>query len=597
MSRQLKFLRTTLPIVGFSILGACATSTGVRTSPTIAPAYSPADAAGMTQSALLNRADSAWKAESYVLAASLYSTAVARDSSNSLAVFRLATLRSWDNQLVEGIRLYRRYVALEPGDVEGRLSLARAVAWSAQYQPAIAIYDSILVANPSQRDAVLGRAQTLAWSGRLDDAISIYKSWVTAHPTDREASLDYARALSWNGDLGQAEKMYADLARTGDANAQKGLARVIAWRGDLERSERAWQQVLDIRPNDAEALTGLAQTLRWQGRQSDAESALELALQTNPAYSDARALLPWVQADLRPSVVVTGFGSNDSDENRVNGLTVDYANPAWWNTTFGGRYTERRANFVEIDSKVEGADLFGAWQHSSWQIRLDGGASRHSSSVGESAVKSQTLANGGVHAAGMLGRMLRVGFGASRSPFDETALLIANGVISSEYSGDAELALPARLSLAGGASYARLTGGTRDNNRSAFSSTLRWKYNRNWSLAVGGREFAYDTTSTDGYFAPRRYVLAEASTRGHIGGELGWNGNADVGLGRQSIDFFGPTSEARLAERAALSLGYRFDPRQEMTLSGSYANVAAAGQSGGSEYKAYSVSLRVRMGL
>lgn len=597
MSRQFEFLRAALPIVGFSALAACAASTGIPISPTVTPAYGALDVAGISQSTLLNRADSAWKAESYVLAASLYSAAVARDSSNSLAVFRLATLRSWDNDLQDGIHLYRRYVALEPGDVDGRLSLARAIAWSAQYQSAIAIYDSVLAGNPSNRDALLGRAQTLAWSGRLDDALSTYKAWVAAHPTDREASLDYARALSWNGDLGKAEKMYTDLARTGDANAQKGLARVIAWRGDLERSERAWQQVLDIRPNDAEALTGLAQTLRWQGRQSDAESRLQQALQTNPAYSDARALLPWVQADLRPSVVVTGLGTNDSDENRATNLMVDYANPARWNTTFGGRYTERRANFVAIDSKVEGVNLFGAWQQASWQIRVDGGASRHSSSVGESAVKSQTLANGGLHASGMLGRILRIGFGASRSPFDETALLIANGVISSEYAGDAELMLPARFSLAGGASYARLTGGTRDNNRNAFSSTLRWKYNRNWSLAVGGREFGYDTTSTDGYFAPRRYALAEASTRGHIGGELGWNGDADVGLGRQSIDFFGSTSEARLAERAALSLGYRFDPRQEMTLSGGYANVAAPGQRGGSEYRMYSLSLRVRIGL
>jgi len=52
--------------------------------------------------------------------------------------------------------------------------------------------------------------------------------------------------------------------------------------------------------------------------------------------------------------------------------------------------------------------------------------------------------------------------------------LIANGVVSSEYSGEAELALPARFTLSGVASRARLTGGTRDNTRDAFSSTLGW---------------------------------------------------------------------------------------------------------------------------
>jgi tetratricopeptide (TPR) repeat protein len=597
MSPHFNFFRAALLTSAFAAFAGCATSTERAVSTTITPAYAAQEIGGVTQAALLTRADSAWKAESFGLAAALYSAAVSRDSSNSFAIFRLATLRSWDNQLDEGVRLYRRYVALEPADVEGRVSLARAIAWSGQYPAAISVYDSILANDATFRDAVLGRAQTLAWSGRLDEALNIYKQWVVEHPTDHEASLDYARALSWNGDLGQAERIYAGLARTGDANAQKGLARVVAWRGELERSERAWQQVLDIRPNDAEALTGLAQTLRWQGRQADAQSALELALQTNPAYGDARALLRWVQADLRPSVIVSGLGTNDSDENRATTLMVDYVNPARWNTMFGGRYTGRRADFVAVNSKVDAVDLFTTWQQASWQIRLQGGESRHSSTVGASAVKSQTIASGVLRASGMVGRMLRVGFGASRSPFDETALLIANGVISSEYSVDGEITLPARFSLGGAASRARLTGGSRDNDRNAFSSTLRWKYNRNWSLAIGGGGYGYDTTSTDGYFAPRRYLLSEASTRAHLGGELGWNSDADFGLGRQSIDFFGSTSEARLAERATLSLGYRFDPRQEMTLSGGYANVAAPGQTGGSEYKAYSLSLRMRLGL
>ena len=101
---------------------------------------------------------------------------------------------------------------------------------------------------------------------------------------------------------------------------RKGLARVIASRGELERSERAWRQVLDIRPNDAEALTGLAQTLSWQGRPSDAETALQLALQANPAYGDARTLLRWVRADLRPSATITALGTNDSDHNRATTL-------------------------------------------------------------------------------------------------------------------------------------------------------------------------------------------------------------------------------------------------------------------------------------
>jgi tetratricopeptide (TPR) repeat protein len=391
--------------------------------------------------------------------------------------------------------------------------------------------------------------------------------------------------------------MYTRLARTGDANAQKGLARVIASRGELERSERAWRQVLDIRPNDAEALTGLAQTLSWQGRPSDAESALQLALQANPAYGDARTLLRWVQADLRPSATITGLGTNDSDHNRATTLLVDYARPGWWNTTLGGRYTGRRANFAAIDSRVDGVDLFARWQPGTWQVRADAGVVHHSSTLIVSPTKPPNIGTGGLQVSGHLSRALKLGIGASRAPFDETALLIANGVVSSEYSGEAELTLPARFTLAGGASRARLTGGSRDNTRDAFSSSLRWAYNRQWSIAVGGRQFGYDTTSTDGYFAPRRYTLAEVSGRGRVGGQLGWNADADIGLGSQSIEFFGSSAGSRLAERAALSAGYRFDPSREIALVGGYANVAAPGQTGGSEYRFYSFAIRARFGL
>jgi tetratricopeptide (TPR) repeat protein len=596
MHRLLAFRRSSLTLAAFVIPAACATATG---RPTVTGAVTPADhvAEPVNQKVLLVRADSAWQAGSYILATSLYETAVAHDSSASLAIFRLATLRSWDNRLDEGVKLFRRYVALNPDYAEGRLSLARALAWGGHYSSAIAIYDSVIDLNRNYRDAVLGRAQTLAWAGQLPQALGTYKQWAADHPTDREASLEYARALAWNGQLDEAETIYTQLARTGDANAQKGLARVIAWRGELQRSEQAWREVLDIRPNDAEALTGLAQILSWQGRASDAETALQLALQANPAYGDARALMRWVRADLRPSATITGLGTNDSDHNRATNLLVDYAQPTWWNTTLGGRYTGRRANFAAIDSRVDGVDLFARWQPGTWQIRADAGVAHHSSTLVPSPTKPANIGIGGLQVSSHLGRTLKLGVGASRAPFDETALLIANGVVSSEYSGEAELALPARFTLAGGASRARLTGGSRDNTRDAFSSTLRWAYNRQWSVAVGGRQFGYDTTSTDGYFAPRRYTLGEVSGRGRIGGQLGWNADADVGFGRQSIEFFGSSAGSRLAERAAISAGYRFDPSHEITLLSGYANVAAPGQTGGSEYRMYSFALRARLGL
>jgi tetratricopeptide (TPR) repeat protein len=597
MTPTLNSRRLLLALATASTLSAFATTAAAQVGVAdsrIAPTADP-----VSQRATLARADSAWEAGGYLLAAQLYEAILARDSSSHIALYRLATLRSWDNRFDEGIALFRRYIALEPDYTEGRMALARTIAWSGRYSSAIAIYDSVLTRQPTYRDAVLGRAQTLAWAGRLGEALSAYKQWVTAHPTDRNASIEYARALAWNGQMDDAERMYTELAKTGNANAKKGLARMIGWRGELDRSERTWREVLATDPADPEALTGLAQVLSWQGRQSDAETALQAALRANPAYGEARTLLRWVQADMRPSVTITGMGINDSDNNRSTSFALDYVERAPWNGTVGARYVERWANFAAIDSRADAANFFARWQPAatSWQFRVDAGVTRHSTSFVPTSAPKTTIMNGALSASGKVGRSLTLRMGASRAPFDETALLIANGVVSSEMAGEAEIALPARFSLLGAASQARLTGGARENTRNAFSSTLRWTRSRSWSLAVGARQFGYDTTSSDGYFAPKKYTLAEGSARGRIGGQLGWNADADVGLGQQRIELFGSNASSRLAERAAISLGYRFDPAHEISAAGGYANVAAPGQTSGSEYKWYTFSLRARVGF
>jgi tetratricopeptide (TPR) repeat protein len=587
--------RALLAFTAFTAMSACAT-TGTR-APAGVAASAAADDPHARQKAMLARADSAWESGAYPVATALYETIVARDSSSSVAMFRLATLRAWDNQFEQGIALFRRYIALEPRDTEGRLALARTIAWSGRYSSAIAIYDSVIARNPNYRAAVLGRAQTLAWAGRNDEALSVYKQWATLHPSDRDATIEYARVLSWNGQLDEAESLYTELSRTGNASAKKGLARLISWRGELERSERTWRQVLVTDPNDPEALTGLGQVLSWQGRQGEASTVLQQALRANPAYGDARALLRLVQADLRPSGVMTAVGRNDSDNNRSTSLLLDYIAHAPWSGAASGRFMERWANSAGANARVDAATLFGSWLSDSSSLRISGevGMSRHSATLATAPALQRTIASGAVRASGNLGRALTIGVGAARAPFDETALLIASGVVSSEVQGEAEVALPARLKLSGAASRARLTGGARKNSRNAYASALRWMYNRRWSLALGARQFGYDTTSSDGYFSPRRYRLLEISGRGRVGGDLGWTAEGDAGVGRQSIEFFGFSGGSRLAERISLTAGYRFDTVREVGAAASFANVAAPGQASGSEYKAFTFLLRARM--
>jgi Flp pilus assembly protein TadD len=583
-------------LVSCGLLAGCATARGRATTDASVTAI-PDVAANARLPEILARAESAWNAGSYPLATNLYAVAVARDSSSSRAVFRLATLNAWNDDRHTAERLFRRYITLEPQDTEGRLALARALAWGANYSSAIAIYDSVIAGDKTYRDAVVGRAQTLTWQGRADEGLLAYREWTAEHPTDREALVEYARALSWSGRLDEATAVYAPLAGAGNADAQKGLARVAAWRGELTQSLDAWDRVILTRPKDAEALTGRAQVLHWMGRDSDADAALRAALAINPGYGDARVLLRWVDAELHPVVTMGSSGTDDSDHNRVTIAQLGYETAAGHQTRVGARFSGKSAHLGSTDSRADALGAFARWQPGTWWLRADGGVTRHSSTLVPSPSRPRTIASVGLHASGILARTLTINVDAARSPFDETALLIANGVVSSELAADAELVLPGQFSLSGAASGARLTGGAHDNTRRALSSALRWNYNRRWSVALGARRFGYDTASADGYFSPRRYTLAELSGRGRVGADLGWNGDADVGVGRQSIEFFGSSAGSRLAERVALTAGYRFDPAREVTLTGRYANVAAPGQTGGSEYRIYTIGLAARLGL
>lgn len=591
-------LNRRVALLALSIIFQAACATANRGPANAASSTRATDLQAGSGRIALARAESAYKAGAYPLAEDLYEWVVRNENPPaSIAVFRLATLRSWDNKIDEAVALYRRYIRQEPRDAEGSLALARTLAWGAHYDSAIAIYDGLIAARKRVRDATVDRAQTLAWAGRMSQALDAYRNWLRDNPADREAAIAYARTLAWNGQLEEAEARYADLSRTGNSAATKGLARVVGWRGDLERSERTWRRVLETDPNDPEALTGLAQVLSWQGRQTDAASALEQALRANPSYGDARALMRWVQADLRPNVTATGTGINDSDDNRSTAFTLEYADRGWWDGMFGARYRNRRANFAAIDSRSDAFNVFAKWQPvgSSWQLRGEAGVTTHTSTFAVPGAK--TLRSGALGISGKVGRYLFIGGSAARAPFDETALLIANGVVSSDIAGDAAVTLPARLTVSGAASHTKFTGGTRENARNAFNATLRWNQTRNWSIAVGGRRFGYDTTSSDGYFAPRRYTLGEVSTRGHVGANLGWFSDGELGIGRQSIQFFGSNAGSRTTERGVISLGYRFDPAREVSLSGIYANVAGPAQTTSSEYYWYTFSLRARLGF
>ena len=168
------------------------------------------------------RADSAFVAGDFARARTLYEDVLSADSLNERALWRLALLDSWDNQMDRSLRRFARARQLDPANTDLMVAQARVMSWAGHTTNAVALYDSALVRDSSRVDALVGRAQSVAWAGDLDRAEGLWRSALSGHPDDPTLLVGLAQTLYWKGEPGLA-RAYVDRARAvapGDASAR-----------------------------------------------------------------------------------------------------------------------------------------------------------------------------------------------------------------------------------------------------------------------------------------------------------------------------------------------------------------------------------------
>lgn len=188
------------------------------------------------------RADSAFIAGDFARARVFYEQALAADSLNERALWRLALLDSWDNQLDRSLQRFARARQLDPANPDLMVAQARVLSWAGRTAAAVALYDTALTQDTGRVDALAGRAQSVAWAGDLERAEGLWRSALAAHPDDASLLVGLAQTLYWKGEPGLA-RTYVDRARAvapGDAAAR-----------DLERVLRA-----AVRPDVGTSFTG-----------------------------------------------------------------------------------------------------------------------------------------------------------------------------------------------------------------------------------------------------------------------------------------------------------------------------------------------------
>jgi len=179
--------------------------------------------------ALLARADSAWAAKAESVAASEYAAVLAADPENSHATYRLAQLTR--NDPAAALRLFQRYVELEPEDPWGYMAVGEALARARRYGDALRSYDDALRLAPGEPEAIAGRAKVFPRARVAAPAITPLVSGSRDSDGNTTFRIGGSAELAAQGALRLGVEANRD--RVTDGVATAGLAQIglrAAWR-------------------------------------------------------------------------------------------------------------------------------------------------------------------------------------------------------------------------------------------------------------------------------------------------------------------------------------------------------------------------------
>jgi tetratricopeptide (TPR) repeat protein len=132
----------------------------------------------------LAQADSIYQLGDRAASARAYAAVLRLDPQSSRATFRLAQLT---RDPAQALRLYRRYLELQPRDAWGYVALGDLLAREGKRAEALREYDIAAQLAPGERDVTVGRARVLARTGAPQRAAEAYAGWLADHPGDAEA--------------------------------------------------------------------------------------------------------------------------------------------------------------------------------------------------------------------------------------------------------------------------------------------------------------------------------------------------------------------------------------------------------------------------
>ena len=345
--------------------------------------------------ALLARADSAWAAKAESVAASEYAAVLAADPENSHATYRLAQLTR--NDPAAALRLFQRYVVLEPEDPWGYMAVADALAQAGRYPEALQSYDDALRLAPGEPEAIAGRAKVFPRARVAAPAVTPLVSGSRDSDGNTTFRIGGSAELAAQGALRLGVEANRD--RVTDGVATAGLAQIAlraAWRPSRLASIEGALGGTRLQPSDSGSTTvvptGRLRT-RWRSSHGAAVDvrALRGVLAASPLLVDNRLVRTEVRTVVEIPVTralkLRGLGrtavlSDTADVNHRTelGLVLAFAlSPAielsgqvhqlrYSHASTAGYFAPRLGQVVEAGSYVELESPGG------WLLAIDVGA-------------------------------------------------------------------------------------------------------------------------------------------------------------------------------------------------------------------------------
>ncbi len=129
------------------------------------------------------------------------------------ALFKSAKRHNQKEEFKSAIEDYKNILAVQPDDLDAKVSLAGTLAWDKQYDEAQRLTEEILKDKPDYIDALIIMGNIHAWQKNYEESIEVLTSALEKNPNNTPLLMALSNVYRWRGTTGDKEKSKEVLRR------------------------------------------------------------------------------------------------------------------------------------------------------------------------------------------------------------------------------------------------------------------------------------------------------------------------------------------------------------------------------------------------